>query len=186
VQTDEELAVSIQQGNQSALTELVNRHHSRLIGYLYRLTGGNRGLAEDMAQETFLRVIRAIEQYRYPRTFKTWLYAIATNIARDHFKRAEMRYSMIDVDSNEYINLSTDHQPETTLIVDAETQGVINALMSLSEHQRVVVVLRYYEGLALQDIATTLDIPVGTVKSRLSLGLKKLKEKLERSGVYEK
>jgi len=91
--TDEQLALRVQQGSRHDLTTLVERHHSDLLGFLYRQTGGDRALAEDLAQEAFLRVVRAIGQYRYPRPFKPWLYAIALNVARDHFKRVEMHHT---------------------------------------------------------------------------------------------
>src|SRR5690348_16564761 len=89
--TDEALAQGVKAGNRQHLALLVERHHSLLIGFLYRMTGGDRLAAEDLAQEAFLRVMRAIGQYEYPRPFKPWLYQIATNLARDHYKRAETR-----------------------------------------------------------------------------------------------
>jgi RNA polymerase sigma-70 factor, ECF subfamily len=91
VNTDEELALRLQQGDRTTLTTLVARHYDALLGYLYRMTGGDRSLAEDLAQETFLRALRAIEQYRRDYRFKPWLYAIATNLARNHYNRADTR-----------------------------------------------------------------------------------------------
>src|SRR5512136_866761 len=90
---DEELARRVQRGGTSELAALIQRHHSPLLGFLYRLTGGDRSLAEDLTQEAFLRALRSIQQYQTSRPFKPWLYAIAVNVARDHFKRAEMRYA---------------------------------------------------------------------------------------------
>jgi len=87
VPTDENLALSIKQGNIGALSLLVERHYSSLKGYLYRMTNGNLSLSEDLAQESFLRVLRGIHQYHYPRPFKTWLYTIATNVARNFLNR---------------------------------------------------------------------------------------------------
>lgn len=185
MQTDESLALAIQQGDKNALIELVNRHHSRLIGYLYRICDGDRGLAEDMTQETFLRTIRSIQQYEYPRRFKTWLYTIATNIMRDHYKRAEMRYTILSIDRSESINSHSELTPEDTFLGDVEISHVIKALQQLSKLHQSVILLRYYEELPLKDIADILDIPVGTVKSRLSLGLKHLKKHLEQNDIYE-
>ena len=90
---DENLMLGIQQGNRGDLSALVERHHSPLLGFLYRMTGGDRSLAEDMVQETLLRLLRSIDQYQYPRPFKPWLYTIATNLVRDHYKRAEIRHT---------------------------------------------------------------------------------------------
>src|SRR5512138_2633429 len=91
---DEELARREQQVRTSELAVLVQRHHSPLLGFLYRLTGGDRALAEDLTQEAFLRALRSIRQYQPTRRFKPWLYAIAVNVARDHFKRADTRYAV--------------------------------------------------------------------------------------------
>ncbi len=88
--SDEQLMAAVMAGDQLALAALVTRHHAPLLGYLYRLTGGDRPLAEDLVQETFLRMLR---QRTRPadRPFKPWLYKIATNLARDHFKSAAVR-----------------------------------------------------------------------------------------------
>ena len=106
------------------------------------------------------------------------MYAIATNLARDHYKRAETRYAVNEsvVDSDVVPAISG---VESVLIAADETTTVINSLMLLPEHQREAIVLRYYQELSLAEIAEALDIPVGTVKSRLSLGLKRLRELLE-------
>jgi RNA polymerase sigma-70 factor, ECF subfamily len=176
---DERLALRIQQGEQVALAALVERHHHRLIGFLYRLTGGDRALAEDLAQESFLRVLRSIGQYRYPRPFKAWLYAIATNIARDHYKSAESRRTTNTDDSNQELLPQYSEQPEETLLDWDEGQRVAAAITALPDHQREVVILRYYQELSLAEIAEALEIPVGTVKSRLSIGLMRLKNLLD-------
>ncbi|HEX2619856.1 MAG TPA: RNA polymerase sigma factor, partial [Phototrophicaceae bacterium] len=177
LQTDEALALGVQRGDKQKLTELVARHHSPLVGYLYRMTGGDRTLAEDLAQETFLRVLRGIQQYQHPRPFKPWLYALATNLARDHYKRAETRRTLPMAESLSQ-RLEAEEQPEDALLADDETRQVMAALATLPDFQREIVVLRYYQGLSHAEIAETLNIPTGTVKSRLSNGLNRLRELL--------
>jgi len=179
--TDEDLALGVQQGNTNDLATLVERHHGPLLGFLYRTTGGDRALAEDLVQETFLRVFCAIRQYRYPRPFKPWLYAIAVNLARDHYKRAEVRRT--DVVPDEVLwNVADprDDHPEDRVVADAEARQVAAAVMALPAHQREAVILRYYQGLSLAEVAGALGVPVGTVKSRLHLGLRRLRTILER------
>jgi RNA polymerase sigma-70 factor, ECF subfamily len=166
----------MQKGQLHDLTAIVERHHYALVGFLYRMTGGDRTLAQDLAQETFLRVIHAIQQYQYPRPFKPWLYMIATNIARDTFKRADTRRAA-DMPDDEH--LLSDERPEEALVEVDEERRVAQALLKLPDHQREVVILRYYQELSLAEIAEALDIPVGTVKSRLSIGLDRLRETLE-------
>src|ERR1700674_5096205 len=90
MQPDEELMLQVMRGETDALAPLVTRHHSPLLGYLYRLLGGNRALAEDLAQETFLRVLEQ-DNYQAGRPFKPWLYSIATHLAHDHFRAANTR-----------------------------------------------------------------------------------------------
>lgn len=174
---DEQLALRIQRGEREALAQLVERHHSRLIGFLYRMTGGDRALAEDLAQESFLRVLRSIAQYRHPHPFKPWLYAIATNIARDHYKSAASRRTQNEFPDE--LPASSESEPEDALLDLDEGQRVAAAMLQLPDHQREVVILRYYQELSLAEISDALAIPVGTVKSRLSIGLGRLKALLE-------
>jgi RNA polymerase sigma-70 factor, ECF subfamily len=171
---DEELAKRLQQGDQIALVELVARHHSPLIGYLYRLTNGDRPLAEDLAQDAFVRLIQGIQQYQYPRPFKPWLYRIATNAARDVFKSAHNRRA-VSIDEENAAMFQETTQPEEVIMSESEMNRVALAFRCLPHHQKEVVILRYYQELSLNDIADALDIPLGTVKSRLSLGLTRLR-----------
>jgi RNA polymerase sigma-70 factor, ECF subfamily len=174
---DETLARSLQRGDSRALAALVERHHSFLLGYLYRMTSGDHPLAEDLVQETFLRVLRNIRQYHYPERFKPWLYAIATNLARDHYKRADTRHT--DSINTDTLHLPDSDQPEPTFLAHDDAKQVIAALAALPDLQRETVILRYYQDLSLAEIAESLNIPVGTVKSRLSTGLQKLREHFE-------
>ncbi len=174
--SDEQLAGRVQQGRKDDLALLVERHHSPLLGFLYRLTGGDRVLAEDLAQETFLRVLRSIAQYQPSRPFKPWLYAIAVNVARDYFKRAEMRYTR-DLAEDELLVLPGPAGIEEISEIDGSR--VASAIGALPVHQREVIILRYFHDLTLAEIATALDIPIGTVKSRLSLGLRRVRCRLQ-------
>jgi RNA polymerase sigma factor (sigma-70 family) len=174
VDTDETLARQLQQGNRAALTTLVERHYDPLLGYLYRMTRGDRSLAQDLVQETFLRALRGIAGYSSPRPFKPWLYAIATNLARNHYASADARHT-------ENVSEEADYEAEASggedvLVEVAEAEAVIAALDTLSDAHREVIVLYYYQSLPLQAIAEALGIPIGTVKSRLSNGVARLRK----------
>ncbi len=169
--SDEDLALNLQNGDKGALAALVRRHHGPLIGYLYRMTNGSRPLAEDMAQESFVRILRRIDSYQYPRPFKAWLYAVATNLTRDHFKSADARHAF----NPSKMPNPAGPSPEGQIIAEDEARRAAKALSALPEGQREAVILRYYQEFSLAEIADALDIPVGTVKSRLSLGLKRLR-----------
>jgi RNA polymerase sigma-70 factor (ECF subfamily) len=177
--SDEQLMAAVMAGDQRALAVLVTRHHAPLLGYLYRLVGEDRPLAEDLVQETLLRVLR---QHTHPldRPFKPWLYTIATNLARDYFKSAAVRQRGRRGDEEEALLRLYDSAPGPEECVLAAEQGseVRAALAQLSEDFCVVVVLRFYQGFSLQEIAETLQIPLGTVKSRLSVGVHRLRAML--------
>ncbi len=177
--TDEHLALGVQQGRTDELVTLVERHYDALVGYLYRLGQGNRELAEDLAQDTFFQVLSKIGQYQYPRPFKPWLYAIATNLARNYYKRAETRrtFPMPDGAPAEL----SGEGPEDGIAQAEEGRRAVALLAALPGHQREVIALRYYQELSLNEIALALNIPVGTVKSRLSLGLRRLRALMEQN-----
>lgn len=174
---DERLAEQLKRGNRDALTQLVERHYDALIGYVYRLTYGDRSLAQDLVQETFLRVLRGIDGYEVSRPFKPWLYAIATNLARNHYTSADQRRTR---SSDEDEDQTAADLPDDAIGEKDEQQAVIAALRELPDLHREVIILAYYQSLSLAEIAATLKIPVGTVKSRLSNGVARLREKMKR------
>ena len=150
---------------------LVGRHHAPLFGFLYRLVGGDRPLAEDLVQETLLRVLRR-RTYQRGRPFKPWLYTIATNLTRDHFKSAATRQAARTTHEEVLRDLQDPHaSPEEHAVAAEQQHEVRMAIARLGEEYRIVVLLRFYQGFTLQEIADTLQIPVGTVKSRLSVGV---------------
>lgn len=178
--TDEQLALQLQQGHRAALATLVERHYDALLGYLYRMMSGDRALAEDLVQETFLRVLTAVQQYQHPRPFKPWLYAIATNLARNHYKRADTRHT--DSVDDDFEGEDGD-VPEDVLLARDEVQAVIAALAALSDEQREVIVLYYYQSLEGPEIAAALNIPLGTVRSRLAAGVRRLRQWMEQKAL---
>ena len=177
--SDEQLMAAVMAGDQVALAALVTRHHAQLLGYLYRLVGGDRQLAEDLVQETLLHILRQ-RTYQAARPFKPWLYSIATNLARDYFKSAAVRQCWRSGDSEEALLHLYDSTPgpEERALAAERGSEVRAALTELGEEYRVVLLLRFYQGFSLQEIAETLHIPLGTVKSRLSVGVHRLRDAL--------
>ena len=174
--SDEQLAQGIQQGNEADLRWLTERHNGPLLGFLWRMTNGDRPLAEDLVQETMIRMLRGIKGYDGQRPFKPWLYQIAVNVTRDYYKQAEMRHTQSANGAMELVMAA--QRPETAVIAQETMNEAVTAVHHLPPQQREAILLRYSEGMALADIATILDVPVGTVKSRLSLGLKQLRQTL--------
>ena len=186
---DEQLLAAALAGEMAALTLLVKRYQRPLTGYLERLLGGDWPLAQDLTQETFLRVLRQ-RDCRGQRPFKPWLYAIATNLARDHFKSAASR-RVAPLDPLLAENLVAEEAgPEEQALAQERGQTIMAALDTLSEEYRATLLLRFSSDLSLHEIADTLDIPLGTVKSRLTVGLRRLRAALssaeERDARYER
>jgi RNA polymerase sigma-70 factor (ECF subfamily) len=177
--SDEQLMTAVMAGDQMALATLVTRHHAPLLSYLYRLAGGDRQLSEDLVQETLLHVLQQ-RTYQCDRPFKPWLYMIATNLARDHFKSAAVRLRWREGDEEEALLhlYDSEFSPEERALAAEQGSEVRAALAQLREEYRVVVLLRFYQGFRLQEIAETLHIPLGTVKSRLSVGVHRLRVRL--------
>ena len=175
--TDEEALAAAFSGEAGGLVTLVERYQQPLTNYLDRLAGSDWALAQDLVQETFLRVLRQ----RHPRgnrPVRPWLYAIATNLARDHFRSAAHRLtSPLDPD---FAGALVDDAalPEDVTLAHEQDAALQTALGSLGVEYRAALLLRFYSDLSLREIAETLDIPIGTVKSRLSVGLQRLRQRL--------
>lgn len=174
---DEQLVEAVVRGDMAALTVLVERYQQELTGYLDRLVGADWALAQDLTQEAFLRVLRQ-HAARGDRPFKPWLYTIATNLARDHFKSSATRRSLPLAEEHETAIADDTPSPEERALVEERRDQLVAAMNQLSVEQRATVWLRFYGDLSLAEIATTLDVPLGTVKWRLSDALRRLRQTL--------
>jgi RNA polymerase sigma-70 factor (ECF subfamily) len=184
--TDEELLGLIRRGKHEAFGVLVRRYEGELYGYLRRYLG-DAGLAEDVFQNTFLQVFTKIKHYEPGRAARPWLYTIATNQAIDALRRAG-RHQAVSLDlereetnSNDLPQLIRFLESRGTTPLDhaqgEERRQLVRAgVERLPEFLRGVVILAYYQGLKHKEIADILDIPVGTVKSRLHAALCRLHE----------
>lgn len=180
--TDEELFREWQAGSAGALEALVRRHHAPLLAHLYRLTG-DRSLAEDLVQETFLRLVREAHAYRYPRPFVPWLCTIARNLARNHWESAAYRRT---VAWNEGASARTDAADPTEWLERLEGRdGIGRALAALTFEHREVLSLRYGQELPVEQVAAVLGLPVGTVKSRTFTALRRLRALLQPDSATE-
>jgi RNA polymerase sigma-70 factor, ECF subfamily len=178
--SDEQLLEAVVAGERMALTILVERYQQHLTGYLNRLVGADWALAQDLAQETFLRVLRQ-PTTRGQRPFKPWLYTIATNLARDHFKAGAVRLSAPLGVEQETALIDDAPSPEESALQGEERAALVTALNLLRVDFRATLWLRFYGGLSLAEIAATLDVPLGTVKWRISTGLRRLRSVLAAS-----
>lgn len=171
---DRRLVIRLREGNHEALRELVDRHHRSLFQFLYRLTD-NHALADDISQQVFIRLLTYTGDV--PDHLRGWLFTIARNLAYDHFRSAKIQREDITDFSNgaETLITASALTPEQITIHAEQRQYIAHVLQRLPAEQREVVILRFYHDLSLQAIADVVDAPLGTVKSRLFHGLKKLK-----------
>lgn len=181
--TDEQLILQFQNEDKGAYVEIVMRYKDRLVNFLYRFTG-NRETAEDISQETFLKLYKNKDKYSEIAKFSTWLYTIALNEARSNFRK-EKKHSAVSINDfyedshNDYQIRSDDYNPEEDANAETESFYIQKAINSLNEIHREIIVLRDIEELDYEEIAKTLDIPLGTVRSRINRARESLKVSLD-------
>ncbi len=176
----------VRQGGAAAFTELVERHQNRLYRF-FRLLGEDRGLAEDLVQEVFLRVYRTLGSYRSAHGgFATWMSSVTRNLLIDHYRRTRrdrMTDSLDDVMPKLEEKESAGRRPDQAVLVGELSEQVQRALSRLSPDLREAVILRDLQGLEYAEIQDVLQVPEGTVKSRINRGRIELARLLEQMGV---
>jgi RNA polymerase sigma-70 factor (ECF subfamily) len=170
--TNLELITQAQQGDRRAFGELVRRHREGVVNVVYRICG-DTNLAEDAAQEAFIRAWQHLPNYRPRSPFRNWVYRIATNAALDALRRER---EVVDIDALPLA--SPDEGPEDAAAGEERRECVRQAVLALPPASRTVLVLREYEGLSYREIADALGIPIGTVMSRLNYARNRLRESL--------
>jgi RNA polymerase sigma-70 factor (ECF subfamily) len=180
--SDEALLSSSLEGNMVAFDLLVDRYYDRLYVYLYRFLKDS-DMAEDLLQETFLRVWKKRNEFRNIASFSTWIYTIAGNLARSEWRRRK-RWRMLRLGPSEKEEEPDFELPHPGLAPDSAAENrmavedLVRELEKLPERYRQVVILRDIQGMTYEEIAGIVQVPVGTVKSRLNRGRLILQEKL--------
>jgi len=172
---DSGLVAAFLDGEARAFTELVERYHIRLINFIYR-TIGDRDRAEDLVQETFVRVYRHLHRFDQSKKFSTWAYTIAGNLAKNELRNRSRNPLVLFQTIKK--NWDSDHRPleweDHTYRPDDLfrkrhlRQMVERAVTQLPEHHRIVFVLRELEGKTYEEISEITGVNLGTVKSRLN------------------
>jgi len=171
---DELLVLGCQDGDAGALDALVQRWHAPLLRHAWHLTR-QPDAAADVTQEAWLAIVRGIRRLHDPALFRTWAYRIITHKCADWTRRRQL-----DRRFDSASDAIADEQPP---LIDArdEARQLHHAMRSLGSHQRAILSLRYWEQMSIAQIAAVLDVPDGTVKSRLSQARNDLRTILERS-----
>ncbi len=174
--------VRIGAGDHQAFRELVERHQNAVIGTVAKMLGSPTD-AEDIAQQVFLRIWRNAKRYRPEAKFTTYLFTITRNLVfnetRRRSRKKEVSSDEREENSNHLIEDSPDRQPDSELLQSELQAAVDAAIASLPEAQRTAVVLRRYEQLPYEDIASVLGLSVSAVKSLLFRARTTLRESLE-------
>jgi len=182
-----DLVAACKKGDQRAYDRLIGVYSPRLYGYLLRLVG-RREDAEDLLQEVFLRLVRAMEGYRHDGQLTAYLFRIATNVVRDWHRRRKVRPRQVSgsevVDAEQGMGLEGQlagdgPAPDASMIQSERAEALNSALARLPDEQRQVILLRHFSQMPFGEIADLLQCPVGTVLARAHRGLKRLRELID-------
>ncbi|PZE19532.1 RNA polymerase sigma factor SigW [Paenibacillus xerothermodurans] len=183
-QIDVRLAKLARNGDRAAFAELVELYKEKIFHLAYRMLH-NRHEAEEIVQETFLRVYTNLERYDENQKFSTWIYRIGTNLCIDRLRKRKPNYSL-DAEMNDgegtdwYAMLpSEDDTPDDQVILSETRNEIRKSIETLPEKYKTVVVLRYLQDLSLQEISEVLSLPITTIKTRLHRGREHLRKKME-------
>ncbi len=170
--TDQVLVQRVKAGDKQAYNALVIKYQTRIVNLASRFVRSQHD-ALDVAQEAFLKAYRALPNFRGESAFYTWLYRIAVNTAKNHLavqsrRPLEMEQDYTEVEQfNDHDALKEQATPEHLLLTDEIHATVISAIEGLPEDLRMAITLREIEGLSYEEIATVMDCPIGTVRSRI-------------------
>ena len=168
--TDEELISRFQKGDERAYVELVNRYKDRLLNFVFQFLGDIEQ-AEDVVQDTMLRLYEKKHYYKEIAKFSTWLYTIARNLANTELRKKKR------IKTTYLSQLSKERQFEIPAIQDDVDQSIQNefindriqsAISNLPEHFKVVIILRDIQELSYEEISNIVEVPLGTIKSRIN------------------
>ncbi len=179
--SDEELMFCLSNGEVVAFDEVYERYSKRLLGYFIRMLNFDKELAEDALQDLFLKIAEAPERFDKSRSFKTWIFSVASNSCKNYY-----RHKKIVSESNEEIKYINESVNDTAFLSTASKMDGLTfrkmleeILNELSAEKKEAFILKYQEEKTIAEIALIQNCPEGSVKSRLHYTLKVLEEKLK-------
>jgi RNA polymerase sigma-70 factor (ECF subfamily) len=187
IEEDRALISRVQRGDAAAFNDLIVKYERIVFNFAYRLTH-NYDDASDIAQDSFLRAYNAIASFRGDSAFSTWIFRITTNVFLDDRKKrkAHPQQSLDEFASQEEQRegmqvVDPSPTPEQIVTLNERQRTLVRAIQSLPEHQKAMVVMYHLHQKSYEEIAEILDLPIGTVKSRLNRARLALKENLKAS-----
>jgi RNA polymerase sigma-70 factor, ECF subfamily len=178
---DAYLVGSIANGDADAVRPLIERYQKPLAAVLQRALGASPDV-DDVFQETWIRVVRSAHRYDPEQRFSAWLFAIAWNLVKDRWSR-RVAHAEVGMDVDLASMASPERSPEERAVAEDRAGRVRELVARLPERLAQAILLRYFEELSEKDVAERLGIPVGTVKSRLHHGLKRLADSIDEEGL---
>ena len=183
--SDEILIKKFQEGDVGAYNQIVFRFKDRLLNFIYRFVN-DLDLAEDLVQDTLLKLYTHKDSYQEIAKFSTWLYTIAANLARTELRKKKRRktFSVTELsrEDREFIIASSDLDPSEDLSSQNFEKSVQRALAELPDDFKTIIILRDIQELSYDEISKIVDVPLGTVKSRINRGRVKLQQLLKKKG----
>jgi RNA polymerase sigma-70 factor (ECF subfamily) len=182
--TDQELVERVKRGDKTAFDLLVLKYQQRIVNLVSRFVR-NQSDAQDVTQEAFIKAYRALPNFRGESAFYTWMYRIAVNTAKNHLAVQSRRPVAAEQDITEIEQIEGNTAlkdyatPEHMLLRDEIQETVIKAIESLPADLKMAITLREVEGLSYEDIATAMDCPIGTVRSRIFRAREAIDNQLE-------
>ena len=180
--TDEELIATFQNGNEQAYIELVRRYRNRLMTFVFRFLG-DMDLSEDIVQDTMVKVYTHKHYYKEIAKFSTWIYTIAGNFAKTELRKRKRRkvtlLSQMNTDDRKYEIPSTELKSEDIVQGEYAERDIQKAILQLPLHFRTVVILRDIQELSYEEISKIVNVPLGTVKSRINRARLQLQQALK-------
>ena len=183
--TDEQLIKKFQRGDVGAYNQIVYRYKDRLLNFIYRFLN-DLDRSEDLVQDTLLKLYTHKDSYKEIAKFSTWLYTIAANLARTELRKIKRRktFSVTELshDDREFIIKSTDAGPGEENFSQNFEKNVQRALAELPDDFKTIIILRDIQELSYDEISKIVEVPLGTVKSRINRGRVKLQQLLKKKG----
>jgi RNA polymerase sigma-70 factor (ECF subfamily) len=183
-QVDQLLVERVQKGDKRAFDLLINKYQHRIVSLVSRYVADPAD-AMDIAQEAFIKAYRAIDRFRGDSAFYTWLYRIAINTAKNWLVARKRRPPASDIDAADAEQYDMDSRlkehgtPENEFMREEIKRTVFETIAGLPEDLRTAIMLREMEGMSYEDIAVTMDCPIGTVRSRIFRAREAIDEKLK-------
>lgn len=180
--SDEELIFQFQKGNKHAYLELVNRYKDRLLNFIFGYVHSKES-AEDIVQDTFLKLYTSADMYKEIAKFSTWIFTIAANLAKTELRKLKRRkiFSITDMGFNDkdYEIPSESNVPENSINSKYQMKYILKAIYKLDEPFKTALILRDIQELSYEEVSNIVDISIGTVKSRINRGRLKLQKILK-------